>query len=864
MSFNITMAIPTPISANDFVATLHQYCEGVLELRALPSTHRKFLDDHQAINSFLAQYAKQDIYLGVATRRDGKNGKLENCQDLGALFMDLDFKDEPEERARKRLREFSLTPSILIQSGGGLHVYWLLNEPLHLQDQADCQQAMSYLRRLAIHLHGDLAAAEPARILRVPGTTNFKYTPPRPVAIEVFEPSRIYDLTDFDEWLPEESLANSNGTHAGFFTNGNEKIEEGRRNTTLYKRARSLKAQGYSGNEILALLRAFNHERCDTPLGEKVIEDIVSHASTQPNRPDFNSFRSTPDVSLQRIDNAELPVQAEPGAAAQTTNAAGPSVDSTVKDEDCGLTKNLADQIQQDVFFAKDQGCLLYVFKGGVYWPTGEAFVRRQVKQILIATGDAKKWSTHRASEVVEFLRVDAPELWECPPLDTINVLNGLLDWKTGELREHDANHLTSVQIPVRYDAKATCPNWDRFVESVFPSDCHVLAYEIIGWLMIPNMSLQIAILLIGEGANGKSVFLLAVRTFLGRENVASVALHRLESDKFAVARLVGKLANICPDLPSEHLKSTSVFKAIVGGDPLLGERKFQGSFEFLPFCRLGFSTNHYPQSKDSSPAFFRRWVVIPFERIFSPSEKISRDVLDAQLADPAEQSGVLNRAIEALRAMQTRRAFTQTDTTRAAALEFRATTDPFAIWLDRHTEQAPDAMVSKRDLRIAYAAYTNNQGYPSISDKAFAQAFSRLRPNIGDGQRTLQGKFQYAYLGLRLLGTTPGSSQDSQDSHLSSQIRTNNERVKREEGELKELTRENPVNAVNAVNLLEEAVHPIPVGTRIRFNGGLGRVEIGTIEEHTTWNQYPDQICYRVNGRIFPPQKVLEIVSDS
>ena len=196
-------------------------------------------------------------------------------------------------------------------------------------------------------------------------------------------------------------------------------------------------------------------------------------------------------------------------------------------------------------------------------------------------------------------------DFWSAHPLRTINVLNGLLDWKTGELRQHDPQHLLSVQIPVTYDPSAICPCWDRFVESVFPSDGRVLAYEIIGWLMIPDMSLQKSILLIGDGANGKSVYLCAVTAFVGRENIANLSLQRLEGDKFAAARLVGKLANICADLPSDHLTSTSTFTATVGGDYLLGERKFQGSFEFVPFCRLVFSTNHYPQSKDSSAAFF-------------------------------------------------------------------------------------------------------------------------------------------------------------------------------------------------------------------------------------------------------------------
>ena len=46
---------------------------------------------------------------------------------------------------------------------------------------------------------------------------------------------------------------------------------------------------------------------------------------------------------------------------------------------------------------------------------------------------------------------------------------------------------------------------------------------------------------------------------------------------------MTGILANIVPDLPSTDLTSTSIFKALTGGDELLGERKFETSFEFTP-----------------------------------------------------------------------------------------------------------------------------------------------------------------------------------------------------------------------------------------------------------------------------------------
>src|SRR5690348_14443984 len=134
---------------------------------------------------------------------------------------------------------------------------------------------------------------------------------------------------------------------------------------------------------------------------------------------------------------------------------------------------------------------------------------------------------------------------------------------------------------------------------------------------MTPDTSLQKSLLLIGEGGTGKSTFLKALMTFLGYEHVSSATLQKLETDRFAVGRLVGKLANICADLPGTHLETSSMFKGITGGDYLQGEHKYAHSFSFRPYARLVFSANQVPRSADASEAFFDRWVLLPFDRKF-------------------------------------------------------------------------------------------------------------------------------------------------------------------------------------------------------------------------------------------------------
>lgn len=370
------------------------------------------------------------------------------------------------------------------------------------------------------------------------------------------------------------------------------------------------------------------------------------------------------------------------------------------------------------------------VFESGVYKPTGESYVKRRVKSILGALRKPQQWTSRRGDEVVKYIAVDAPALWERPPLDK----GERVERPAG--REHpDAGtalpeFLSPIQLPVNFDPDARCPHWDDFVETTFPPDAGPIAWEVPAWLMTPETSIQKAILLTGDGSNGKSVYLAALLAFIGRKNAAAVSLHKLENDPFSVARLVGKLANICPDLPSNDLTGTSVFKSITGGDSLLAERKFEESFEFVPYSRLVFSANLPPKSQDASPAFFRRWSVVPFEKTFQAGAPgtIPRAELDAMLADPTELSGVLNKVLLALAAIR-KHGFTVSESTRRAMDDFRQTTDPLAAWLDRNTVVHPTGVVVADRLWDEYNRDCVAKGRPTISKNALGRASCSCGP---------------------------------------------------------------------------------------------------------------------------------------
>jgi putative DNA primase/helicase len=411
---------------------------------------------------------------------------------------------------------------------------------------------------------------------------------------------------------------------------------------------------------------------------------------------------------------------------------------------------DIAASVLNDAHFARDRAGRLYHYSDGVYVSNGEHVIRRAVKDVLKRWREIDDWSRHIVEEVIAFIGVDAPFLWERPPLDLVNVQNGLLETETGAFRPHTPDHLTTVQIAANFIPGADCEEWEGLVDRLFPSDSHSLAWEIAALLMTPFTDLQKAILLLGEGGNGKSTFLTGLTNFLGQRNVSSVSLQSITKDRFAGARLYGKLANICADLPSEHLKDTSVFKRITGGDLLTMEEKFRTSFDYVPFARLIFSANRPPFSDDGSEAYFDRWIVVPFQRkLRGAREEIQRNVIDARLAQPSELSGLLNKALQALPAV-TSRGLTVSGSTRDAKEEFVRMTSPLSYWLSEETLVGSNREVSKANLYTVYCDWCERHGVAVPTAQKFGHAIAKLRPGLGDYQKGAMKTWYYKGIGLK------------------------------------------------------------------------------------------------------------------
>lgn len=116
-----------------------------------------------------------NVYVGIATRRSDGSGKKDNLEAVRALWVDADFKTNDDARAfAAELKTFRLAPSMIVWTGGGLHVYWILKDPLAVRSADGIARLEAINRGLLDALrHGrDPGTHNADRILRVPGTQN--------------------------------------------------------------------------------------------------------------------------------------------------------------------------------------------------------------------------------------------------------------------------------------------------------------------------------------------------------------------------------------------------------------------------------------------------------------------------------------------------------------------------------------------------------------------------------------------------------------------------------------------------------------------------------------------------------------------
>jgi P4 family phage/plasmid primase-like protien len=761
----------------------------------------------------LALGPRWHAYFGLATRTSrlpgGARGGAADCGAITAVALDIDvtYQDDgtptwhktpdlppTRQHAHELLASHPQPPSLIVDTGGGLQAFWLLDEPLAaeqatklLSEWNASWQERARLKGWRIDNTSDLA-----RVYRLPGSWNPKADPP--ASVQLVGDQGGFDLRyTFDELReflivpaqpepePRQSALRIAGEELpGDWANRTQDSDElvqragfafdHGRVDRHYRAPHRFDEKGMTGATVYAdgHITIYSETWCaaNPPFQVRTPYDYYGFYARLVHGGDFTAasralaarraLAANPRPPQKRVTKAE----ADELQRSQQRHPAAVSspADVPVNLEAVALApepepepeSNVVEvEFDQAARFFTSKGKLLVlelaqaireltpieVADGGQLYVYEDGVYSYDGQAAAIGRGVTELLGNSRritqVREVEKAITAETPTIDPTEPLERIiNCPNGLLDWRTGELSEHTPDVRSIVQIVTAWEPDAGCPRWEAWLDQALDAELHPLVYEMIGAAVYSGLPAHKWFLLFGGGRNGKSTLLQVIKGIVGSANCAAVPLQNL-SESYMAAELFGKLVNLAGDLPSKAIADSSMLKGLIGDDVVTARRIYGTPFRFQSFAQLVFSANKLPSTLDTSRGFYSRMVIIPFDKMTLADDQIDHTV---QVKLLAERPGILVKAIEGLRRATSSTGYTIPAKAAALMREYQVETNPVIEYSEERliVNGDPTEIVSKRELLDDFAWWKNPRGGGELSNWEMQEFWSAMRAHHG------------------------------------------------------------------------------------------------------------------------------------
>ena len=450
------------------------------------------------------------------------------------------------------------------------------------------------------------------------------------------------------------------------------------------------------------------------------------------------------------------------------------SKETSYDPNDAGRAQQFCDRWRSEILFVPDRG-VWFTWDSGRWMREVDGGLRRRAVQLggeLIkeisqrpgeskdalkakaqAIQDAARWGnevTFRSmismATSVRAIQARACELDANPML--LGTPNAVIDLRTGRARPHAPGDRITQCTRAEYDATATAPRWEKFLEEVFPDEeLRRYIWKAAGYSITGDMGEECFFVCHNSGRNGKSKFLGAIDYVLGEyADTAGLGLvvcnDRGEDSKREKAAIAGVRFLRAPETEARQRLNIRAIKDITGGDPINAEAKYQNPFTFNPTCKIWWATNDKPVVSDIGAAIWERIRLIPFERYFEPHERDAG--LESKLR--AEASGILNWLIAGALLWQADGLKSPAKVI-AAVEDYRRDEDVLQDFIEDNTTPEPGALLPHSALFSRYEIWAREGGlrYP-LSKRALAK---QLRAKRWEDVRTTESKTNWAGVSL-------------------------------------------------------------------------------------------------------------------
>lgn len=322
-----------------------------------------------------------------------------------------------------------------------------------------------------------------------------------------------------------------------------------------------------------------------------------------------------------------------------------------------------------------------------------------------------------------------------------INLKNGTFEITPNgyNLRPFSSTDFLTYQLPFEFNLDAQAPQFQAYLNKVLPDmeRQRVLA-EYLGFVFIKHgnnaLKEEKALILYGTGANGKSVFFEIVTALLGPQNVSNYSLQSLTEEKgFYRSKIINKLVNYASEINGKL--ETSLFKAMVSGEPVEACLKYGQPFTMANYAKFIFNCNELPKDVEHSNAFFRRFLIIPFDVTIPEAEQDK--TLHTRIID-SELSGVFNWVLEGLNRLLGQQRFSKCDAAEKAVQEYRTQTDSVRMFLEENSLTAdPVKWKLLKEIFATYRSFCTENGFHALNKTNFNKRLTAFgvqvdRKNIG------------------------------------------------------------------------------------------------------------------------------------
>jgi putative DNA primase/helicase len=385
-----------------------------------------------------------------------------------------------------------------------------------------------------------------------------------------------------------------------------------------------------------------------------------------------------------------------------------------------GLCKN------QDFIYLYNSAYWAYIDKEAFQKFLGEAAEKMGVARFTA------RFYQFREQMLKQFLATEylpTPELPEKAVY--INLKNGTLEVneKGASLKPFNRADFITYQLPFEYNPQAKAPIFQAYLDRVLPDKekQNVLA-EFLGFVFVRRGGNAIkeekALVLYGTGANGKSVFFEVVNALLGKENTSSYSLQSLtDTSGYYRAMIANKLVNYTSEI-STNLE-TAVFKQLVSGEPVEARLPYGRPMQIRQYAKLIFNCNELPKDVEHTHAYFRRFLIIPFDVTIPEHEQ------DKQLHNriiETELSGVLNWVLDGLNRLLKQQKFSHCSAATEAVEKYKTQSDSVKLFMDENSyRKHPTQYKLIKELYTEYRNFCNDDGFKPVNKSNFKKRLESI-----------------------------------------------------------------------------------------------------------------------------------------